>query len=135
MGIIELLVKTDFELCLSCLIYTTSRKTFITCNAIVLGVGISHTALGWKMRRRDFRRIQIRTFVPTSISEPPWRNRLARLAVNQKVGGSNPPGGGFFFTHFSNGWTSLRTLGSMLLQLTLCRIPNSPPSDILFFIK
>ena len=27
---------------------------------------------------------------------PPWRNRLARSAVNRKVGGSSPPGGGFF---------------------------------------
>lgn len=25
---------------------------------------------------------------------PPWRNRLARSAVNRKVGGSSPPGGG-----------------------------------------
>ena len=24
---------------------------------------------------------------------PPWRNRLARSAVNRKVGGSSPPGG------------------------------------------
>ena len=31
------------------------------------------------------------------ISRPPWRNRLARSAVNRKVGGSSPPGGGFFF--------------------------------------
>ena len=28
---------------------------------------------------------------------PPWRNRLARSAVNRKVGGSSPPGGGLFF--------------------------------------
>lgn len=26
---------------------------------------------------------------------PPWRNRLARSAVNRKVGGSSPPGGDF----------------------------------------
>ena len=25
--------------------------------------------------------------------QPPWRNRLARSAVNRKVGGSSPPGG------------------------------------------
>ena len=32
---------------------------------------------------------------------PPWRNRLARSAVNRKVGGSSPPGGApqFFFLH------------------------------------
>ena len=27
-------------------------------------------------------------------TKPPWRNRLARSAVNRKVGGSSPPGGG-----------------------------------------
>ena len=27
---------------------------------------------------------------------PPWRNRLARSAVNRKVGGSSPPGGAHF---------------------------------------
>jgi hypothetical protein len=27
---------------------------------------------------------------------PPWRNWLARSAVNRKVGGSSPPGGGYF---------------------------------------
>ena len=35
--------------------------------------------------------------VPCSISFdlPPWRNWLARSAVNRKVGGSSPPGGAF----------------------------------------
>ena len=28
---------------------------------------------------------------------PPWRNRLARSAVNRKVGGSSPPGGANLF--------------------------------------
>ena len=28
--------------------------------------------------------------------KPPWRNWLARSAVNRKVGGSSPPGGDFF---------------------------------------
>ena len=32
--------------------------------------------------------------------QPPWRNRLARSAVNRKVGGSSPPGGVFFFFCF-----------------------------------
>ena len=27
------------------------------------------------------------------VMKPPWRNRLARSAVNRKVGGSSPPGG------------------------------------------
>ena len=32
--------------------------------------------------------------------KPPWRNWLARSAVNRKVGGSSPPGGGK--THFGD---------------------------------
>ena len=32
--------------------------------------------------------------------QPPWRNRLARSAVNRKVGGSSPPGGANPFGHF-----------------------------------
>ena len=32
---------------------------------------------------------------------PPWRNRLARSAVNRKVGGSSPPGGAPSFDVFS----------------------------------
>ena len=34
-----------------------------------------------------------------STAKPPWRNWLARSAVNRKVGGSSPPGGAkiFFF--------------------------------------
>ena len=33
-------------------------------------------------------------------SKPPWRNRLARSAVNRKVGGSSPPGGVIFLTEY-----------------------------------
>ena len=29
------------------------------------------------------------------ICQPPWRNWLARSAVNRKVGGSSPPGGDY----------------------------------------
>ena len=32
-------------------------------------------------------------FDTSIINLPPWRNRLARSAVNRKVGGSSPPGG------------------------------------------
>ena len=32
---------------------------------------------------------------------PPWRNRLARSAVNRKVGGSSPPGGAYFFMQYN----------------------------------
>ena len=36
---------------------------------------------------------------PSGITDnmPPWRNRLARSAVNRKVGGSSPPGGASLF--------------------------------------
>ena len=30
------------------------------------------------------------------LDKPPWRNWLARSAVNRKVGGSSPPGGDYF---------------------------------------
>ena len=33
----------------------------------------------------------------TAYNMPPWRNRLARSAVNRKVGGSSPPGGAIPF--------------------------------------
>ena len=33
-------------------------------------------------------------------AQPPWRNRLARSAVNRKVGGSSPPGGAWSFFCF-----------------------------------
>ena len=36
----------------------------------------------------------------TVITQPPWRNWLARSAVNRKVGGSSPPGGAIIFTVF-----------------------------------
>ena len=32
-----------------------------------------------------------------SATKPPWRNWLARSAVNRKVGGSSPPGGAKIF--------------------------------------
>ena len=37
-------------------------------------------------------------FVPNTLDlhQPPWRNWLARSAVNRKVGGSSPPGGASF---------------------------------------
>ena len=33
-----------------------------------------------------------------------WRNRLARSAVNRKVGGSSPPRDDFFFFHLPRAW-------------------------------
>ena len=42
-------------------------------------------------------------FVPNTLDlhQPPWRNWLARSAVNRKVGGSSPPGGAHSFDIFS----------------------------------
>ena len=37
------------------------------------------------------------------VMKPPWRNRLARSAVNRKVGGSSPPGGDMFFSKQTGG--------------------------------
>jgi hypothetical protein len=38
------------------------------------------------------------TFSHANSTEPPWRNWLARSAVNRKVGGSSPPGGALFLS-------------------------------------
>ena len=43
---------------------------------------------------------QLCLFVNTC--KPPWRNRLARSAVNRKVGGSSPPGGETFYPRNQN---------------------------------
>ena len=39
-------------------------------------------------------------YMTTRSKQPPWRNWLARSAVNRKVGGSSPPGGGFLLPIF-----------------------------------
>ena len=41
--------------------------------------------------------IILRCAATLAARSPPWRNRLARSAVNRKVGGSSPPGGVIFF--------------------------------------
>ena len=45
--------------------------------------------------RNPFHKKVFWPFLPIK-GRPPWRNRLARSAVNRKVGGSSPPGGEFF---------------------------------------
>ena len=42
-----------------------------------------------------FEKIRLEVYVHLfhALYKPPWRNGLARLTVNQKVGGSSPPGG------------------------------------------
>ena len=45
-------------------------------------------------------------------NEPPWRNRLARSAVNRKVGGSSPPGGALFLSGFT-GCPKMLTLAGL----------------------
>ena len=44
---------------------------------------------------------------------PPWRNRLARSAVNRKVGGSSPPGGGIFLQIFPRKVEKILTLAGL----------------------
>ena len=58
---------------------------------------------------------------------PPWRNRLARSAVNRKVGGSSPPGGAHFlcqsgfFWHLPVTRRAPRTwLAPLLLSTNIC---------------
>ena len=42
-----------------------------------------------------------------SLYRPPWRNWLARSAVNRKVGGSSPPGGAFLVNYLKGSvWIS-----------------------------
>ena len=43
----------------------------------------------------------------------PWRNRLARLTVNQKVGGSSPPGD---VKYFLSGMICLCNTSNILLS-------------------
>ena len=43
----------------------------------------------------------VQALIMLIMSEPPWRNRLARSAVNRKVGGSSPPGGEHSFWKIS----------------------------------
>ena len=61
-----------------------------------------------------FIRITENWFKSHANQRPPWRNRLARSAVNRKVGGSSPPGGGNFFHIFSKpSWTKRLTLAGL----------------------
>ena len=45
--------------------------------------------------------------------KPPWRNWLARSAVNRKVGGSSPPGGAIFYLLFSRENEKMMTLAGL----------------------
>ena len=81
--------------------------------------------------------------------KPPWRNRLARSAVNRKVGGSSPPGGGIFLQIFPRKVEKILTLwiiGSnderfkyrrvyfpTLWRLTYIWLSDPSPSDLLYF--
>ena len=51
--------------------------------------------------------------------KPSWRNRLARSAVNRKVGGSNPPGGGLLFASLFSRVNSMESLAFLHL-LSFC---------------
>jgi hypothetical protein len=52
--------------------------------------------------------------INVSYMKPPWRNRLARSAVNRKVGSSSPPGGAIF--------SSLASLFSLFLFSSLATL-------------
>ena len=57
---------------------------------------------------------------PSIFQWSPWRNRLARSAVNRKVGGSSPPGDDFFlffFLHFFCFLNSRAKLSHLMFML------------------
>ena len=65
---------------------------------LVLGLLCLHTKYQWNMKQ--FCQASWCLIVNTMLySKPPWRNRLARSAVNRKVGGSSPPGGDAFYRY------------------------------------
>ena len=53
------------------------------------------------------------------ITEPPWRNWLARSAVNRKVGGSSPPGGADFFLSLGLAARYVHIFEAVLLSILL----------------
>jgi hypothetical protein len=71
----------------------SSETGFLNC-IIILAV-ITHVGRFW---------LYIDT---TTVNPPPWRNRLARSAVNRKVGGSSPPGGAQCFVKATLDLTTL----------------------------
>ena len=77
---------------------------------------------------------RMRVFKPPfaqSHPQPPWRNRLARSAVNRKVGGSSPPGGEDFFIFYSlvknSQWFWVLTKGLVNQELTDQNFPEPRP--------
>ena len=65
---------------------------------------------------------------------PPWRNWLARSAVNRKVGGSSPPGGASFFPS----WTSqekVRFLSLIILFIVIGPFQEQEPKFHLVKIR
>jgi hypothetical protein len=57
-------------------------------------------------------------------NRPPWRNWLARSAVNRKVGGSSPPGGdSFCITEAHWSWYDSR-LGWVRSRVQILDEPN-----------
>ena len=61
---------------------------------------VPRMSLGQKVTTEKSRALWVKVlyfkWIPSSSSKSPWRNRLARSAVNRKVGGSSPPGDDFF---------------------------------------
>ena len=50
-------------------------------------------------------------------NEPPWRNWLARSAVNRKVGGSSPPGGVRFTLRYIKNTVKNKSIGDLHLNI------------------
>ena len=69
------------------------------------------------MRRSKEKQVGSRPVV--SPSKSLWRNRLARSAVNRKVGGSSPPRDDFFFfSHLTQAWEIILLEAKNTLNMT-----------------
>ena len=75
--------------------------------------------------------------------EPPWRNRLARSAVNRKVGGSSPPGGGasgilfsgYCWKRMNTHWITPNYSPSFVLSSLPCRNLSWCPFCFFFLVQ
>ena len=71
-----------------------SKSHFVMC---FIGVIFSHF-LTYNIFNNIYFSLHLSSFYTIKTEYmPPWRNRLARSAINRKVGGSSPPGGAKFF--------------------------------------
>ena len=66
--------------------------------------------------------------------KPPWRNWLARSAVNRKVGGSSPPGGEYFNFFEIDSWMWRTRANPNFLRIRI-NIQTRPNGGIVLTVK